>query len=334
MAARTDETGYMMGHSASEAQRLDKQHVFFRRVVDDHLLSPTLDNAIRSGKIRRILDIGTGTGIWCFDAAAELQAMHVPAPVEFVGVDVAENEHWKLHHTYPAGIQNSKDAYANISLQVADLNDDAAMSKLADQHGPFDLINSRMMISAVKAGKWPKYIARIFKLLRPSGYVQLFEADMINSNAGRNDSTVAEALAITHAVYNGQGLDPETAVNLADWLFQGGFIKVRDTANWCNPVVRQADGSLKVDETLYGWHSTAYGVLKPFFLKLRQSAAYPSLLEKLPPQAFENAKDGRPELLLADEAEYDDFMKRHEVVLTRNPLYRTVFRTVVAQRPA
>ena len=327
-------SGYMMGHSASEAERLDQQHVFFRHVVDEHLLSPLLDQSIRSGKIRRVLDIGTGTGIWCFDAAAELQAMNLQGPIELVGVDIAESEHWKKHSVYPAGAQPGKDAFATISLQVADLNDDVAMSKLADEHGQFDLINSRMMISAVKQGKWEAYLERIFKLLRPGGYVQLFEADMINSHAGRlNDPTVSEALVITHAVYSGMGLDPETAVKLTVWLYQGGFVHVRDTAQWCNPITRQADGSLKIDKIIHQWHATAYQVLQPIFLKLRASLEYARFLEKLPQHALQCLGDDQPVKLLANEAEYRDFLSRHDAVLNQNPLYRTVFRAVLAQRP-
>lgn len=325
---------YMMGHSTSEAERLDQQHKFFRHVVDGRLISPVLDHAVRSGHIRRVLDIGTGTGIWCYEAAAELREMGIPAPMEFVGVDIAESEQWKHRRMYPPGVQRAQDAYATISLQVADLNDDDAMHKVVEQHGKFDLINSRMLISAVKSGKWLEYLKRIFSLLRPGGYVQLFEADMINSHAGRaNDPTVAEALIITHAIYNGSGLDAEAAVRLADWLYEAGFVRVRDIANWCNPVVRQADGNLKIDDMLYGWHSTAYGVLKPLFLKLRDSPNYSQFLEKLPPQAFQSIGDRKPEALLANEVEYDDYLKRHEIALTQDPRYRTVFRSVVAQRP-
>ncbi|KAF2170054.1 hypothetical protein M409DRAFT_19663 [Zasmidium cellare ATCC 36951] len=317
-------SNYMMGHSASEAERLDRQHIFFRHVVDGHLLSPALGSAIQSGQIRRVLDIGTGTGIWCHEAAATLKEMDVPAPVKFVGIDIAENEHWKGH----------EDAYATVHFQVTDLNDEVGMSKLTEQFGQFDLINSRMMISAVPNGKWAAYIRRMFNLLRPGGYVQLFEADMINSNTGRSDDrTVAEALVITHAIYSGMGLDPETAVRLAGWLHQAGFTWVRDVAYWCNPVTRQADGSLKIDDILYQWHSTAYGVLKPLFLKVRTSPQYSRFLEKLPPQAINNLGGTSADALLANEADYEDFTRRHEAVLTSNPLYRTAFRLVIAQRP-
>ncbi|KAK4495858.1 hypothetical protein PRZ48_013126 [Zasmidium cellare] len=312
------ESGYMMGHSTSEADRLDQQHVFFNHVVDGHVINPTLDRS----QIRRVLDIGTGTGIWCRDAAAALG----DADVQVVGIDVAASGHWERYQ---------QQGEASITFRVVDLTDEAALDRLHEEFGPFDLINSRMMISSVKNGQWAAYIRRMFRLLRPGGYVQLFEADFINFNAGRlGDRTVAEALIITHAVYSGMGLDPETAVRLADWLYQAGFTRVRDVACWCNPVTRQADGSLGIDEVLYQWHSTAYGVVKSLFLKVRASPEYPRFLEKLPAHAIQNlAGAASPEALLANEAEYDDFMRRHEAVLTSNPAYRTVFRAVVAQRP-
>lgn len=148
-----------------------------------------------------------------------------------------------------------------------------------------------------------------------------------------NDQTVAEALVIMHAVYNGQGLDPGTAIKLADWMFQAGFVKVRDTAHWCNPVVQRVDGGLEVDEVLCGWHSTAYGVLKPLFLKLRGGKGHAGLLKTLPPQVFVNLNGVEPKTLLANEAQFDDFMRRHEEVLTSNPSYRTVFRSLIGQKP-
>lgn len=323
-----------MGHSAREAARLDKQHYFFRRVMDDSLLAAPLNSALRREEIHRVLDVGTGTGIWCRDTIAEMREVGVAGPLEFVGSDVVENEYWETHGRHIRDLQNTSTSRASISFHVADLNSDQEMTSLMTPGGAFDLINSRMLISAVKAGNWPAYIKRMFSLLRPGGYIQLFEADMIDTNTGRsNDPTVAEALVITHAVYRGLGLDPTTAVQLSLWLHEAGFVAVRDIACWCYPTEQQANGTLKHDEVLQEWHGSAYQVLRPLFFKFRHSKHYASLLDKLPPQAYSNSPNGSPAELLATESAYDDFLQRHEQVLRGDPAYRTLFRVIVARRP-
>lgn len=324
----------MVGYSVEEAQRLDSQHAFLRHAFDDKLLSPSVTAAASRGEIRRILDVGTGTGIWCFDAAAEIQAVSGggAGKLEFVAVDVAKNEHWERHAAYPAP---PAEPVARVTFEIADLNDDAAMEALLANHGgAFDLVHSRLLVSAIKEGKWQAYIDRIVRLLRPGGYVQMVEIDMMNSQSCREyDQSAVEALIVPHTVYRGLGLDVDSATQLAFRMRKAGFTRVRDHAIFVDPTTRTSAGSTHTDEILQVWYPQAFKVLRPIFFKLRNVPHYASLLDRLPEHARRSAPDGKPELLLADEAAYDDFEKRAEAATLQDPLYHSVFRMVTGQRP-
>lgn len=196
---------YINGYSAEETARLDHQHGAYLALLRGKLLSARIRDAAARGEVKRVLDIGTGTGIWCHDALAELQSLSKGNSDDdflVVGTDVVENEQWKAHS-----------GPGRLFLQ-ADLNDGDRMREIAAQHGPFDVVSARLLSVAIKEGKWEGYMQLLSQLLRPGGFVQLLEIDAVNSHSAPNHALPtyregAEALIIPHALYRVSGCDPQ-----------------------------------------------------------------------------------------------------------------------------
>ncbi|RMJ18322.1 hypothetical protein CDV36_001948 [Fusarium kuroshium] len=133
---------YNLPNDGLEAERLNLQHHLFLLTFDDSLgLAPP--NKAKS-EVKRVLDLGTGTGIWAMDFGDEHPEAHptfVPPNVEFFIDDI--DEEW-------------------------------------NHSAPFDYIHSRMMTSSI--GNWPDYLKKIYDNLNPGGYVELQEADLFLSS--------------------------------------------------------------------------------------------------------------------------------------------------------
>ncbi|KAK4187869.1 Phosphoethanolamine N-methyltransferase 1 [Podospora australis] len=137
------ERDYILPSDEQESDRLDLQH---------HVFFLTFDGALhvcaagKDGKpLRRVLDAGTGTGIWAVDFADEHPEVHV------IGVDLSPIQ---PSFTPP-----------NISFYVDDLESDWTYPE------PFDFIYGRMLTGALT--NWPKFMHQAFENLTPGGWLEL-----------------------------------------------------------------------------------------------------------------------------------------------------------------
>ncbi|KAM6535882.1 hypothetical protein FALCPG4_005411 [Fusarium falciforme] len=150
---------YNMPNDDLECERLDLQHHLFILTLDGRLgLAPPNDP---DSKVKRVLDVGTGTGIWAVDFGDE----HPEAQV--IGVDLSPIQ--------PSFVP------PNVEFFVDDIEEPWSFSQ------PFDYIHSRMMTFSIKS--WPEYIRKIYDNLAPGGYVELVEIDLKNKS---DDGTLTE----------------------------------------------------------------------------------------------------------------------------------------------
>lgn len=126
---------------SEEQDRNDLQHAKFFLLLGDRLhLSPVPES------VSRILDIGTGTGIWAMDMADRFPAAQV------IGTDVAAVQpNW---------------VPPNCQFEIEDAEDDWLFEK-----NYFDFIHARELLLTIH--DWPRLIAQSYECLQPGGYLEL-----------------------------------------------------------------------------------------------------------------------------------------------------------------
>ncbi|KUJ22215.1 uncharacterized protein LY89DRAFT_576533, partial [Mollisia scopiformis] len=144
--------------------RLDAQHLLWKMYLSGYILHPQIP--ITDGM--KIAEIGTGTGIWVFDAARSL-----PSTVQLHGYDICNAQ-------YPV-----KELWlSNVSLGLLDSLSDPP-SELV---GQYDVVHLRMWASNLRENNTTPLIQHMKKLLKPGGYVQWEDADLINQEIKGEDA--------------------------------------------------------------------------------------------------------------------------------------------------
>ncbi|CAF3458979.1 unnamed protein product [Fusarium graminearum] len=146
---------YNLPNDDIEKQRLGKSTLSYEHSLG--LAPPNNPGA----EVKRVLDIGTGTGIWAIDYADE----HLDSKV--IGVDLSPIQ--------PDFVP------PNVEFFIDDIEEPWTFSE------QFDYIHSRMMTFSIKS--WPELASNIYNNLVPGGYVELLEIDLF---AKSDDNTLNE----------------------------------------------------------------------------------------------------------------------------------------------
>ncbi|KAI5460200.1 S-adenosyl-L-methionine-dependent methyltransferase [Mariannaea sp. PMI_226] len=190
---------YTLPNDELENERLDLQHNLFVLTLNNQLgMAPP--NA-RDAKVKHVLDVGTGTGIWAMDFADEHQE------AEVIGVDLSP-------------IQPSL-VPPNVIFQVDDIEDEWTFSK------PFDYIHSRFMTSSI--ADWTDFLTKCFDNLTPGGYLELQEADItVKSDDGTltTDNALVKVVHLLQEASTMFGRPYQDIPALADIMAKIGFADI------------------------------------------------------------------------------------------------------------
>ncbi|KDN60503.1 hypothetical protein CSUB01_06090 [Colletotrichum sublineola] len=187
---------YNLPNDDRENDRLDLQHNLVVRSFNGRLgTAPPNDP---DAKVGRVLDLGTGSGIW----AMEFGDDHPEA--EVIGVDLSAAQ--------PEFVP------PNVRFEVDDVEEVWTYSR------PFDYIHSRMMTSSIS--NWKAYIKQAYDHLSPGGYLELNEPDLkplSDDGTLKEDSALMKSIGLIEEAARIFGRPYEDIQGLKDVMIETGF---------------------------------------------------------------------------------------------------------------
>ncbi|KAJ0310364.1 hypothetical protein COL516b_002164 [Colletotrichum fioriniae] len=163
---RYKEGQYHFPNDDDEQEREDMKHTMVVHLCGGKLHSAPLENP------QRIIDVGTGTGIWAIDMGDEYPE------AEIIGVDLSPIQ--------PEFVP------PNVRFMV----DDAEVEWVyPDNH--FDFVHLRNMAPSIK--KWPELFAEAYRVTKPGGWIELQEMRWVY---GCDDNTMPPTFAPVKMVAN------------------------------------------------------------------------------------------------------------------------------------
>lgn len=187
-----------------ELDRNDLQHHKYTLLLGDKLyIAPIPDERFEDANAR-ILDLGTGTGIWAIDMADKFPA------AEIIGVDIAA--------TQPSFVP------PNCIFEIDDVEEEWAY-----RTSHFDFIHGRDLMTAVR--DWPRLISQAYTHLKPGGWMQLCSTiPEVHSddNTIPPNSGYQEASRLYFEMAEKMNAPLDAPRKWADQMRAAGFVNVQD----------------------------------------------------------------------------------------------------------
>ncbi|CEJ57601.1 hypothetical protein PMG11_06289 [Penicillium brasilianum] len=212
------EGNYVLPNDEQEQDRQDLLHHVRNLVLNGALFRTPLEPSIQ-----RVLDIGTGTGIWAIDFADSFPS------AEVIGTDLSPIQ--------PSWVP------PNLRFIV----DDAEEPWLLSANRPFDFIHARDLGGAI--ADWPRLLRQAYKHLKPGGWIELQEFEVMlksDDDTLKLAPTLCEYLRLLHEASEAFQRPMNIAEGHRARLAETGFEKVRDevykvpSSSWAgDPVQKQ-----------------------------------------------------------------------------------------------
>ncbi|KAF7322405.1 hypothetical protein HMN09_00018500 [Mycena chlorophos] len=192
---------YILPTDGPEKQRLARQHNMLKKLFGGRILFAPVD--LKQGD--KVLESGTGSGIWTVEVAAT-----VDPSVEFIGVDIESG-------LFPEAPPQ------NLSFRV-----NSVLELPAEWSDTFTLVHQRLLLLGLQIPQWPQALEEIFRVVRPGGWVQLLEMAPIDAKIEQGSRPYTEKLtAILHSVMTARKLYLNVAHDLPKLLADAGFVDIQ-----------------------------------------------------------------------------------------------------------
>ncbi|KAL2397735.1 Methyltransferase pytC [Exophiala dermatitidis] len=233
------EGSYFMPNDEPEQQRLNMQHqADYLALGRRNLLAPIAHP-------RRILDLGTGTGIWAVEMGDQFPS------AEIVGLDLSPIQ--------PSAVP------PNVKFEVDDVEDNWTFP-----NSSFDLIFSRDMLAG-SIVDFRRYCEQAYRHCRPGGYFEIHERQILQIRSDQyppsEDSSIKQWCALMNQGIQVMGrcldLDPN---EITDLLHEVGFEDVTVTTyqqpigQWPEDLVLRQSGAMQLLALLEGMEGLSLAV--------------------------------------------------------------------------
>jgi len=188
---------YCMPNDEAEQERLDLTHLLLTKAIGDKLyLAPIVKE-----NIHRILDVGTGTGIWAMCMGDE-----------FPNAEVLGND---LSAVQPSWVP------PNVKFEIDDIESPWL-------HGtPFDFIFCRYMTACIL--DWPGLVKNVYNNLTPGGWAEFQDFDLLyySEDGSLTDShDTLKWIKLIISAADKIGREPCPGPKLESWVREGNFKNV------------------------------------------------------------------------------------------------------------
>ncbi|KFY24347.1 hypothetical protein V493_05298 [Pseudogymnoascus sp. VKM F-4281 (FW-2241)] len=190
------ESQYAFPNDERESERLDMQHTMQTMLLNGKLFWSPIGPSPQ-----KILDLGTGTGIW----ALEMADLYPSA--EVIGTDVSAIQ--------PDWVP------ANCSFEIDDAEQDWLYAP-----DSFDFIHNRNFVCAIR--KWERLIGQSFRHVKPGGWVEWHEKyPLFLSDDGslKEDSALSKWGSTFFEASENFGTSASSPKHLKRWMIDAGALK-------------------------------------------------------------------------------------------------------------
>ncbi|KFY49237.1 hypothetical protein V496_10163 [Pseudogymnoascus sp. VKM F-4515 (FW-2607)] len=182
---------YIMPNDDKEQDRLDLVHHVWKLILRGELHRAPIPETVQ-----RVLDVGTGTGIWAMEFADE-----------FRNATVIANDLSPIQPTWVP---------PNLQFETDDAEDEWLYTQ------PFDYIHIRNMGASI--ADWPKLVSNSLENLQPGGWIEVQEhAIEMHSEDGEVPKNTRDWLNEMEGAARRFGKEMNVAMLIGDYLRNGGF---------------------------------------------------------------------------------------------------------------
>ena len=231
------------------------QQEMARLLVQDRMLTAGMGGVLTEqadpASLRRVLDVGCGTGGWLVETAKAY-----PTISQLNGVDVSN-----LMLDFARTQAEAEGVSERVEFRQMD-----ALRMLEFPNGFFDMVNQRLGISYVRTWDWPKLLQEFGRVTRSEGIIRITESNLGESNSAAQmqlGKVLLEAFYRSGHLFSAQA---DSVINrLPALLKQYGFQQVQMRASTLEYRAGTPEWTLFTEDM-----RQLYQTLLPFFRKWAQ----------------------------------------------------------------
>ncbi|KAJ7504855.1 S-adenosyl-L-methionine-dependent methyltransferase [Mycena galericulata] len=190
---------YALPADDAERQRLVIQHNALKKMFENRILIAPVTLAPND----RVLDIGTGPGLWVLDLA---HSVH-PA-VQMLAVDITPR-------LFPASPPKT------VRFQV-----ESATSLPSEWTDTYTLVHQRLLMLALQIPEWLQALREIYRVLRPGGWVQLGESEPWYEGEAPDKPCVEKVVSMYRRLIESRNIYIDCARDIPAMLEGVGFVDI------------------------------------------------------------------------------------------------------------